>query len=204
MIELTLAKGTISVAAHIALEELGIAHHLTWIDFSKGEQTQALYHRINPKGRVPALITEHGILTETSAILNYLTTTHPEAGLAPTDPWQKAKLEEIHLYLASTMHVNHAHKMRGHRWSDDDAARKSMTAKVPETMAESARIIETTYLGSPWVLGAQYTTADIYLYAIARWLEGDGVDIHQTPRLAAHFEAMAARPAVQRVEAMHR
>lgn len=203
MLELTLAKGTVSLAAHILLEEIGVEHQLRWIDFSSGEQTKSEYHRINPKGRVPALITENGILTETSAILNYLARTYPEAGLLPETPWMQAKLEEMHLYLAATMHVNHAHKMRGSRWSDDEAARATMTAKVAENMGECARIIETHYLGSPWVLGETYSSADIYLFTICRWLEGDGVDIRKTPRLAEHFSAMHARPAVKRAVAMH-
>ncbi|PTX55725.1 glutathione S-transferase [Litoreibacter ponti] len=200
---LHLAKGTIALAAHIALEESGLAFDLVWVDFATGEQRTEAYLAINPKGRVPALETDHGILTETSAMLGLIAEMAPEAGLMPGDMWARAKVAELHLFLAATMHVNHAHKMRGSRWADDPAAHKAMQAKVTENMTDNAALIERDYLRGPWVLGAQYSTADIYLYTIARWLEGDGVDLAPFPTLRAHMGAMEARPAVEKAIALH-
>ncbi len=63
-------------------------------------------------------------------------------------------------------------------------------------------VVEQHYLVNgaqgPWVLGEQYTVADGYLFTIAGWLASDGVDIARFPKVAAHFERVAARPAVQR------
>lgn len=200
---LHLAKGTVAVAAHIALEEVGAEYQLDWLDFASGAQRSDEYHAINPKGRVPALVTDQGIITETAAILGYIGALYPEAGLLPQDPFQRAKMEEMHLYFAATVHVAHAHKMRGHRWADDPAAHASMTAKVPETMAECFQLIEDVYLQGPWVLGDCYSLADIYLYTIARWLEGDGVQMARFPKVADHFARISARPAVGAVAALH-
>ena len=200
---LHLAKGTIALAAHIALEESGLDYDLVWVDFATGEQRSDAYLAINPKGRVPALETDHGILTETSAMLGLIAALAPAAKLAPTDPWAQAKVAEMHLYLASTVHVNHAHKMRGSRWADDPAAHDAMRAKVAENMTENAALIERDYLTGPWVLGAAYSTADIYLYTIARWLGGDGVDLAPFPKLRAHMSAMEARAPVQSAIALH-
>ena len=203
MLTLHLAKGTISLAAHIALGEIGADHELVWVSFAKAEQAAPAYRALNPKGRVPTLITDHGALTETAAILRYLVACHPAAGLMPDDPWQAAKVDEMMLYLASTVHVSHAHKMRGHRWADDPAAHTAMRAKVTQNMADGFGLVETQLGAGPWVLGDTYSLADIYLYTVARWLEGDGVPLADLPRVAAHFAAMERRPAVQKAIALH-
>lgn len=194
--KLYFGPGSCALASHIVLEEIGVAHEAVKVDLAAGEQRKPEYLAVNPKGRVPALVTDHGTLTETPAVLIYLAQTHPAAGLAPTDPWQLAKVQEFNSYLASTVHVAHAHKQRGSRWSDDPASWEAMKAKVPTSMLAVFQPIEDA-LTSDWVFGA-YSVADTYLFTIARWLEGDGVDLAKLPRVAAHMERMRARPAVQR------
>ena len=71
-----------------------------------------------------------------------------------------------------------------------------MQRKVPQTMAECFALIEQHYLQGPWVLGDTYSVADAYLFTLAGWLEGDGVDMQQFPKVAAHFQRTAQRPAV--------
>jgi hypothetical protein len=73
----------LSLASHIALEDAGAEYELRRIDFSKNEQQSPEYLRVNPKARVPALATPHGILTETPAILTFIAQTFPQAALAP-------------------------------------------------------------------------------------------------------------------------
>ena len=200
---LHLSKGSVAVAPHIALEEIGAPHDLVWVDFVTGEQRTATYAAINPKARVPVLTTPQGRLTEAAAILTWLAVTHPLAGLRPTDPWDAARVDEMSMYLASTVHVNHAHNRRGSRWSDDPATWPAMTAKVAANLAENFALIEAALGDGPWLLGAHYSTADIHLFTVTLWLEGDGVALARFPRVAAHFAAMQKRPAVQRVLALH-
>lgn len=190
-------SGSCALASHIVLEDLGVAYEAVKLDLAAGEQRTPAYLAVNPKGRVPALVTADGILTETPAVLVYLAQTQPEAGLVPADPWRLAKVQEFNSYLASTVHVAHAHRMRGSRWSDDPASWEAMKAKVPETMLAAFQPIEAALTGD-WVFGDRYGIADAYLFTIARWLEGDGVDLAALPRVAAHMARMRARPAVQR------
>jgi glutathione S-transferase len=193
------AKGSCSLATHIALEEAGADYVFRKIDTAAGEQRTADYLKINPKARVPALVTEHGALTENVALLQFVAQSYPKAKLAPTDAFGLAKMNAFNAYLSSTVHVNHAHKMRGTRWSDDPAVVENLKIKVPQTMTDCAHLIETEYLAGPWVMGAQYTVADGYLYTIENWFEADGVDMSKFPKIVAHRAAMNARPAVQRV-----
>lgn len=196
-LKLYYAPGTCAQAVRIALHEANVPHEAVRVDFASGEQRSPAYLAINPKGRVPALVTEHGVLSETPALLMYVAQRFPEARLAPTDPFALARMQELHSYLASTVHVAHAHRPRASRWADEPEAQAAMQRKVPTNMAECFGVIERHHLGDgPWVLGEQYTVADGYLYTVAGWLKGDGVDIAQFPKVHAHFQRMGARPAV--------
>jgi glutathione S-transferase len=194
------APGTCAMASHIALEEAGAPYQAITLDFKSGEQTKPAYKAINPKGRVPALITPRGTLTETPALLLFIAQTWPAAKLAPLDdPFRLAQVQAFNNYLCSTVHVAHAHGRRGSRWADDVAAHESMKRKVPQTMGDCYALIEAGFGDGPWVMGSEYTICDPYLYTISTWLEGDGVDPKSFPKVSAHMARMQERPAVQRV-----
>lgn len=190
------APGTVAVTIGLAAHEMGIPLDLVRVDFASGAQTQAPYLAVNPKGRVPALVTPKGVLTETGAILDYLAQLTPHAGMVPHDPFEAANMRTVMYYLASTMHVNHAHKMRGSRWATNEDSFADMKAKVPETMAACCAYLEADVVKGPFVLGDALSLADPYLFVVCTWLKGDGVDIADYPKLAAHFEAFGARASV--------
>ncbi|WP_170419715.1 glutathione S-transferase family protein [Ruegeria atlantica] len=199
--QLYYAPRTISIAVAIALEETGLEYEAVRLDFAEGEQTKPAYKQINPKGRVPALVVDGGILTETGALLEYIAAIAPAAGLVPSDPVMAARMREVMYYLASTMHVNHAHKLRGHRWADKKASWKDMSGKVAQNMTASCEYIVSNGLRGPFVLGDTVSLADAYLYVVCSWLEGDGVDVSAFPKILAFREAMEARASVQAVRA---
>ena len=198
MLTLYFAQGTCALASLIALEEAGLAYEPKKLSIKDNEQRAADYLAINPKGRVPALVTDRGVLTETIAILAYIAQTVPQAKLAPLDdPFEFARLQAFNSYLSSTVHVNHAHSRRGARWANDPAAIADMSAKVPQTMGESFEMIENKMFAGPWVMGEQYTVADGYLFTMTKWLPGDGVDMARFPKVSAHYARMLDRPAVK-------
>ena len=193
------ASGTCALASVIALEETGADYEIDRIDFQSDAQKQPDYLAINPRARVPALVTQDGVLTETPAILAWIAQAYPKARLAPTDPWGFAKAQEFNNYLCSTVHTAHAHRRRGARWADDPAALTAMTAKVQSNMHACYRMIESALFKGPWVLGDAYSVCDAYLFTIDGWLEGDGVSFADFPTLAAHRDRVLARPATARV-----
>ncbi|MBB5720587.1 glutathione S-transferase [Loktanella ponticola] len=198
MLTLHYAPKTISIAVAIALEEAGLAYDAVAVDFATGAQGSPEYLAVNPKGRVPSLITGAGTLTETGAILEFIADT--SAQLMPDTPLAAARMREVMYYLASTMHVNHAHKMRGHRWADQQSSFDDMTAKVPETMAASCAYLESKLELDPFV-STDISIADPYLFVVLSWVPGDGVDLAKFPKLAAFVNLMRARPSVQAVTA---
>jgi glutathione S-transferase len=197
MFKLFYIVNTCALASHIALEEAGADYEIRRVDFSKNEQRGAEYLKINPKGRVPALVTERGILTETPAILAFVAQTFPKARLAPLDDaFAVARVQAFNSYLCSTVHVAHAHRMRGNRWVDDQAAIEAMQRKAPRNVGECFALIEREMFAGPWVMGEAYTICDPYLFTLAQWLEADGVDLARLPKIRDHRSRMAERPAV--------
>lgn len=193
------APGTCALASHIALEEAGADFTTIRLDFRANEQRRPEYLAINPKGRVPALVTDRGILTENPAILVFIAQRYPDAKLAPLhDPFAFAEVQAFNTYLASTVHVAHAHGRRGYRWADNQSSFDDMKRKLPETMAACFDLIEREMFKGPWVMGEAYTICDPYLFTIAEWLEGDGVDPARFPKVHDHRRRMAERPAVKR------
>lgn len=199
--QLYYAPGTISVAVAIALEEAGLDYEAIKISFADKEQLSPAYAQINPKARVPALAVEGGILTETGALLDYIADIAPAAGLRPSDPVLLARMREVMYYLASTMHVNHAHKLRGARWAKERASWKDMQKQVPQTMAASCAHLSQYGLRGPFVLGDSLSLADCYLYVVCTWLDGDGVTLAEFPKIQSFMTAMEQRDLVRAVYA---
>ena len=199
MLKLYYTPHTCALASHIALEEAGATCETVRVDFKTGEQRKPEYLAINPKGRVPSLVTDAGILTETPALLVFIAQSFPDAKLAPlADPFAFAKVQAFNSYLCSTVHVAHAHRMRGYRWADDPDAIAAMQRKVPQSVGDAFDLIEREMFEGPWVMGDAYTICDPYLFTLAQWLEGDGVDRAGLPKIDEHFRRMADRPAVRR------
>ena len=204
MMKLYYSPGSCALASHIALEEAGADYETVRISFGDEEQRSADFLAVNPKGRVPALVTDRGSLSETPAILLYIAQRHPQAGLAPLDdPFATAQLQAFNNYLCATVHVAHAHGGRSSRWADEQSSFDDMKRKVPETVRACFELIESEMFEGPWVLGESYSLCDPYLYTLTRWLERDSIDVATLPKTHAHLQRIEARPAVQKVLADH-
>ena len=199
MMKLYYAAHTCALASHIALEDAGAEYSTVRIDFAAHEQRSPEYLAINPKGRVPALVTGRGILTETPAMLAYIAQSFPQARLAPLDdPFAFAEAQAFNSYLCATLHVAHAHRMRGTRWADDPAAIEAMKRKVPDSVGACYELIESKMLRGPWVMGDSYTICDPYLFTVAQWMEGDSIDPSRFPRVRDHRKRMSERATVRK------
>ena len=194
------ARKTCARATHIALEDAGAVYEARRLDFARAEQRSPEYLAINPKGRVPALVTPQGVLTETPALLVYVAQTHPAARLANfADPFAFAQLLAFASYLCATVHVAHAHDPRGVRWADEPSSIADMKLKSHANMRECFQLIERDLFKGPWALGESYSVIDPYLFTIAGWLDGHGVDVAEFPGVADHFQRMGERASVRRV-----
>ncbi len=189
-----------ALASHIVLEEVGAEYERTRLDFKKQEQRSPAYLAINPKARVPALVTSHGVLTETPAMLVYLAQLYPAAKLIPfDDQWAFAQVQSFNAYLCATVHVAEAHWQRGNRWVDPDDAHAiaALKRKVPTSVFDAFELVERNLTGE-WVMGDTFTICDPYLFTLAQWMEFYGVNVSGLPRVIAHRSRVGARAATQR------
>jgi glutathione S-transferase len=199
VLKLYTAPGTCGLATQIALEEAGADYELVRVDFASHEQRGEDYLRLNPKSRVPTLVTDRGAISETPALLLYVAQTWPQAGLAPlNDPFALAQMQAFTNYLCATLHPARAHMYRGYRWADDPAALTEMKRKAPEVVADGYALIDQRLLAGPWVMGEAYSVADAYLFTLSNWLDRDGMDRSRFPKVDNHWRRMQERPAVRK------
>ncbi len=196
--QLFYTPGTCALASLITCFDAGFDPEITYVSFAKGEQKTPEYLATNPKGRVPALKFGNTVVTETPAILGLLAELSPKAQLMPGEPLERAEVQSFNSYLCSTLHVAHAHRVRGYRWVDGIEHEEAMRRKVPEAVSACYRYIEETMPLKPYVFGQQYTLSDPYLFTISQWMESDGVDPGLFPKVRAHTEIMRERPSVSR------
>jgi len=148
------APGACSIASHIALQEAQIPFDVKSVALGAGEQRSPDFLALNPKGRIPLLITPFGPLTENPAILEYVASLAPEGQLAPVEDIAKlAQMREFNAFLSATVHVAHAHGPRGGRWAKTESALQDMKAQVADNMLSAFELIEQTLQSGPWVLG---------------------------------------------------
>ena len=199
MLKFYYAPKSCALASHIALEEAGADYETVRLNLAANQQRETAYTAVNPKGREPSLETGQGVLTETPAILAFIAQTHPAARLAPfDDPFAFAQVQAFNAYLCATLHVAHAHRMRGYRWANDPASIEDMKRKVPESVGACYDLIEHKMFRGPWVMGETYTICDPYLFTVAQWMEGDGVDPARFPKVSDHRKRMSERDTVRR------
>ena len=190
-----------SIAPHIALEEIGAEFEPRRIDLAKGEQASPEFLKVNPRGRVPAMIIDGAVVTEVPALLTFIAGLKPEAGLIPRPgTLAHARCFEWLGFLSSTLHVAYAQFRRPGRFLGEGSS------CWEELSGEGRRITTGLYseverrLGDGWAAGDAYSIADIYLFPFHGWAWRFDVDAAaEYPKWTALVERLKQRPAVKRV-----
>jgi glutathione S-transferase len=179
MLTLYFAPGSSSMAAHIALHEIGAPFEAKPMSFEKNDMRSAEFLKINPAGKVPTLLIDGRPLTEVAGILFYLARRFPEAHLLPHgDIEAEAHVVSWMSFIASTLHP----------------ARRQGLDHVREVYGIADR-----KLGGGWAIGERYSIADIHLFRLYwRMFNSLGPAAGEFPALDAHYIRMMARPAVQK------
>lgn len=188
-----------SIKALITLEELALDYKLHAVNVRQGEQRADAFLALNPNGKVPVLVTpgDDGapfVLTESAAILVYLAERH--GALLPTDGQARARTFEQLFFHASGLSP---------AFGQSGYFQRSATDVLPLAIArfhgEAKRtlgLLDGVLATRTWVAGDTYSIADIAHFGWLWRRAFAGVDFDDTPHAARWFEAMLARPAVQR------
>jgi len=195
--------GSGSLAVQVALEEIGAQYERIWV--GREASDVARFRVLNPTGRVPALVLPDGsVMFESAAMLIHLALSHPPSGLAPQPgTGRHAAFLQWMVFLSANvyeaalrMYYSARYSTRGE--ADAEAIRKQGTDDFCTHLA-----LVSGGLG-PYVLGADYSIADPYLYMLASWYPGDRSELYtRVPKLEAHAKLVSVRPAVAKVEADH-
>ncbi len=196
--KLFLAPGACSLAAHIVLEELGEPYQAVTLNLMNGDQRTSEYLAMNPKGRVPYLVTDQGGLSESVAILTFLADKRPDLALLPQDPWGRASALSFLAWCAGTVHgAAFASVFRPGRFADEEAVHPAIRAKGLNEVHAHLAAIDARLSGRDWIMD-HFTIADLYPMIFRRWAARVGVDMSAYPNLVAHAERVAARSAAAR------
>ena len=185
--------GACSIAPHIVAREAGIALDLEKVDLgSKRTATGEDYLAVNPKGYVPALRLDDGsVLTEVSALIQYLADRAPASGLIPAaGTLERYRILEWIGYISTEIH-----KGFGPLWN----AKLAPEARAAAVTALSHRLdlVEKVLAGQPFLTGERFTVVDAYLFAVASWAPWVKLDMAPWPKLRDYLARIAARPKVQ-------
>ncbi len=185
--------GACSIAPHIVAREAGIPLELEKVDLgSKRTATGEDYLAVNPKGYVPALRLEDGsVLTEVSALVQYLADRAPGSGLIPpAGSMERYRVLEWIGYVSTEIH-----KGFGPLWNAKLAPEARAAAVA--ALAHRLDLVEKTLEKQPFLTGERFTVADAYLFAVASWAPWVKLDMAPWPKLRDFVARVAARPKVQ-------
>ena len=197
--------GSGSGPVEMALAEIGAEVELRDVPLATDAQLATDYRKLNPMGRIPTLILPDGtVMTESAAMLIALADRHPEATLLPAgdDPARAVALRWI-LLVACEFYPHVTRYDYPERFSLDPAHAPAIAARAKEMAREPWRLIERECAPSPFVLGARFSVADIYMAALSRWNEGAQWMPAECPRVEGLAQAVARRPRIAPVWARH-
>jgi glutathione S-transferase len=194
--------GSGSLAVQVALEEASLPYERVWVGREAADVER--FRKINPTGKVPALELPDGtVMFESAAMLIHLAQQNVEAKLAPQPGTAR---HAIFLQWMTFMSANVYEAALRFFYSPRYSARGEADAAAIREQATSDYVSHLALVGralDPFVLGADYSVADLYLYMLASWFPDKDSLIARVPALRAHTTTMSRRPAVAKVEADH-
>ncbi len=186
-------KGACSLASHIALYESGLPFEVASLDratriTSDGKE----FNKLNPKGYVPALLLDNGeLITENVAVLQYVADLVPAKKLAPpAGTMERVRLQEWLAFVNSDVHKSFSPLF-------NPAAPPEAKEFTKVNLNKRLDWLESSWGSRSFLMGEQFTVADMYLYTVFGWLKGAGLDPDKWPTLKRYHERVGARPAVQ-------
>jgi glutathione S-transferase len=197
-LKLHYSPGACSIGIHVLLEEIGKPYETALTSTREGAQFRPDFVAINPKSKVPTLIRGDGsVLTEYPAIAFWLARTNPEAKLLPDDPDAQARALEFIDYCVATMHMQGFSRIfRPGNFAANEADHPAVQARGEEIFSKGLALMDRALEGKEYLLG-QFSIADTALFYLCFWW-ASRLKKELPKNVAAHYERMKARPAVQR------
>lgn len=191
--KLYFSPGACSLSPHIILHETGLPFTAEKVDLrSKKTASGADFTNINPKGYVPALETDEGVLlTEGPAIVQYLADKVPAKNLAPAiGSIERYQLMSWLNFIGTEIHKNYSQLFNP---AGSDESKQSAKASLAKRYGYVERMLE----GREYLVGTGFSVADAYLFVVTNWAGSLKIDMSAFPNIGAFQKRIGARPAVQ-------
>jgi glutathione S-transferase len=191
------APGVCSIGIHVLLEEIGKPYQLELVNLREGAQNKPPYTGVSPKGKVPALERDDGsVLTEYPVIARWL---GKQANLLPKDDEADTRAAEAMEYAVGTMHgQGFARLFRSERFAPSAADQDAVKAAGREVVEKGFAVLDKALDGKNYVAGNEFSPADTALFYVEFWA-AKRLNMRLPANVAAHYERLLTRPAVQRV-----
>ena len=198
--KLTLAYAPIacSLVPYILLTEAGASFDTLPVNLGKGENFGPDYLRMNPKGKVPALIIDGEVLTENVAIQIWIARQFPQASLLPTDPLENARAISVMAWCAAAIHPKLTQQARPERYCDLPGTADNVRAHGSHSLFELYALAEEMLAGREWFFD-RFSCADAYFYWCFRRGSLFRPDISGFTNCVAHLKRMEQRASVQKL-----
>jgi glutathione S-transferase len=189
------SQSTASLVVHWLLIELGIEHELHLLDFDRREQKSPEYLAINPQGRVPTLLIDGQVLTESTAIAMHLADLHPEAGLAPAvGTPERAAYYRWMLFCAYTLMPAYRSWFYADEPAGEAHAGEVKARARQQIVAAWQQVADHLERNGPYLLGADMSAVDFVLTMLMRWSRNMPKPTDSWPVLRDFARRMKERP----------
>ena len=194
--------GTASMGVRVLLEEIGASYELIQTTTDRQKSRPAEQLKLNPNGWVPILLWDDSAMYECAAITIFLCDRHSEANLAPAihAPQRSLFLQTL-VYFSSSIQTAFQLDYHPHRFADTPEDEPSAQRRGRRRLRETWQVIDNQIGDNQWILGDQFSAADVYLFMLTTWLETSRghPDIHEFPNVQRIADAVMLRPSVQKV-----
>ena len=193
------------MAPQVLLEEVGADYQREIIDMEKGEEMQAGYLAINPRGQIPALFLPDGsLLTESAAMVVHIAESYPESGLLPPPgSVERAQVYRWLFYAVANIYEADLRMYYSERFATGAGCADSIKQQASEDMNSAWDLLEQQLGDGPYLLGEQYSVIDPYLLMLAYWHQQPQELLARCPKLKRLCATVQQRPAVQRIWSQH-
>lgn len=203
-LRLYFAPGACSFVPHTLLEMAGVPYEPVMVKLHKGEQNEAAFRAINPRGQVPVLADGEQRITQILAIIGYIADTQPQMRYLPAAPLARAKVMETLAWMNNTAHPAFTHIFMPHKFASDEAAKAHLklhnTGLFAGMLGELEAMVQAKAREGREFLAAEgFGPLDAYALTLLRWGSLAGIDPQSLPATWAHVQRVAALPAVARV-----
>ncbi len=187
-----------SFGPHLALIEADAAFDYVEVDKDRGDQSTPEFLALNPKGRIPVLVLDSGVvLTETAAMVMHIADMHPDAGLLPPPGSdERARVMRWLLFSVCEIYEPDLRFTYSVRYTADPAATEAVREGARAQWDRGFEILDQAYAetAGPYLLGETFSVADLYFPMFLAWHYDTPALLTRSPNLAAMAEAVRARP----------